>query len=239
MTTPLYATLYAPPLAVDDPRPLAAVTALEAALPGVHLEHEVTAELRSARVADRAGFLQHAGHDRRWPMLWSGDDHRYAMVHGQETPAILGPGEAVLTVQLALATAEPMDLALGAVGDAVAATWGAASPAAVNAVVAAQTVHPHLPRQPPLGLPALQPPTALRGLAAVQRLGWINYWSDAVAAGLGFPDPARDGKRLARARRTARGWVVTLTAEPLDLTRADHLAILREAYARFATIGGR
>ncbi|ATB27222.1 hypothetical protein MEBOL_000660 [Melittangium boletus DSM 14713] len=72
------------------------------------------------------------------------------------------------------------------------------------------------------------------------RLGWLNYWSDAAARAIGFPDPARDAELLSRARRTATGgWVVRLTDEPLDLDNPAHLHALKRAYESFPEIGGR
>jgi hypothetical protein len=52
--------------------------------------------------------------------------------------------------------------------------------------------------------------------------------------------PARDAELLTRARRTASGgWVVQLTAAPLDLDAPAHLDALKGAYERFREIGGR
>jgi hypothetical protein len=72
------------------------------------------------------------------------------------------------------------------------------------------------------------------------RLGWLNYWSDAAARAIGFPDPARDAELLSRSRRTATGgWVVRLTEAPLDLDNPAHLDALKGAYECFPEIGGR
>ncbi len=72
------------------------------------------------------------------------------------------------------------------------------------------------------------------------RLGWLNYWSDAAARAIGFPDPAPDAELLSQARRTATGgWVVRLTDVPLDLDNPAHLDALKRAYERFPGIGGR
>ena len=71
-------------------------------------------------------------------------------------------------------------------------------------------------------------------------LGWLNYWSAPAAKAIGFPDMARDGELLTRARRTATGgWVVPLTDTPLDLDNPTHLDTLMRAYERFPEIGGR
>jgi len=71
-------------------------------------------------------------------------------------------------------------------------------------------------------------------------LGWLNYWSAAAAKAIGFPDPARDGELLTRARRTASGgWVVQFTDAPLDLDNPAHLDALKRAYERFPQVGGR
>ncbi len=74
--------------------------------------------------------------------------------------------------------------------------------------------------------------------AQPRELGWINYWSARTCEYLGFPDPERDRDLLAYSYRTpASAWLVKLCAEPLDLSRADHLTTLADTYARFPKLG--
>jgi len=81
---------------------------------------------------------------------------------------------------------------------------------------------------PPHGLPTSKSPSAMRSPDVLHRLGWLSYWSVAVARAIGFPDPYRDAELLVRARRTASGgWVVRLTDAPLDLDNPAHLDTLR------------
>jgi hypothetical protein len=89
---------------------------------------------------------------------------------------------------------------------------------------------------PPAGLPRLD---LAEDLApdVPRRLGWINYWSAAMAARLGFDGAA--GDLFAEVRQVANGWIVQLTTEPLDLDRPEHLAALKRAYERFGAIGRR
>lgn len=70
---------------------------------------------------------------------------------------------------------------------------------------------------------------------------WLNYWSPATAAHLGFPDPARDGEWLSRAERLDNGgWILQLTPEPLDMeNRPDHVATVRRFLERFPQVGFR
>lgn len=76
--------------------------------------------------------------------------------------------------------------------------------------------------------------------AQPQILGWLNYWSAATCEYLGFPDEKRDAALLAHSYRTPAGaWLVRLTAEPLDVSRDDHVAALSAAYARFPRLGIR
>ena len=107
--------------------------------------------------------------------------------------------------------------------------------------MARQTIDPvHKTGVPPRGLPALKLPEKIPAPEIPARLGWLNYWSDAAARAIGFPDPARDVELLARSRRTATGgWVVRLTEAPLDLDDPAHLDALKRAYERFPVIGGR
>jgi hypothetical protein len=72
------------------------------------------------------------------------------------------------------------------------------------------------------------------------RLGWLNYWTAAVADHLGFPDSEKDARIVPLCTRTPRGaWIVKLTDEPLDLFRDDHVDALAWAYRRFDKVGRR
>ena len=97
-----------------------------------------------------------------------------------------------------------------------------------------------MPPSPRRGLPAPKLFEHIRSPEIPYYLGWLNYWSDAAAEAIGFPDPARDAELLSRSRRTATGgWVVQLTDAPLDLDNPAHLDALKWAYERFPEIGGR
>lgn len=88
---------------------------------------------------------------------------------------------------------------------------------------------------------SVPPPFVLRdNPAQPKELGWINYWSPQTCEYLGFPDRERDKDLLANSYRTASGaWLVKLCPEPLDLSRADHLSIFADTYARFPKLGIR
>lgn len=236
-------SLYAPRLSVDDERIARVVAAFEAALPGARLDHEVTAALHARPVTDRDELLRTAASRRELPFIFMDDEDRYLALRGHELPGIVTPdGGAWWEVWLSLPIAEGLsrlDEAVGNVGRAAAAYWGAASPDRAAAIIAAQTVHPEMPRPLPPGLPGLLPPERLAHAYVPQRLGWINYWSETTARELGFPDPARDADLLARSRPFDSAWLVRLTDDPLDLGRADHLDALRAAYDRFPAIGRR
>jgi len=65
-------------------------------------------------------------------------------------------------------------------------------------------------------------------------LSWLNYWSDAVAQSLNFPDPDLDACLGGLyANISDRGWVLRLTNELLDLRNPEHLKRLTWAYGRF------
>jgi len=73
-----------------------------------------------------------------------------------------------------------------------------------------------------------------------EQLGWSNYWSQATARWLGFPDPDLDRELLGRSRRTPGGaWLIRTTPEPLDLTRAEHVGSVAALYQRFPGLGIR
>lgn len=239
----LIGQLYAPVLADDDPRPLQVAIALEAALPGAQLDHEVTPAGTARRLPDRDAFLRQAASKRELPMVFHGDEARYVSVRGREVPGHLMPAGAAsweVCVMIPLGEGRShLEDAVGRAGEASGAWWGSAAPEAAAAIIATQTIHPHLPRPLPAGLPGLSPPWRLRDPRVPHRLGWLNYWSDATARLLGFPDPERDRDLLARSRRIGAAWLVRLADEPLDPSRTDHVEALRGAYDRFPAIGGR
>jgi Family of unknown function (DUF5953) len=119
--------------------------------------------------------------------------------------------------------------------------WAQTTPESATLDIARQT-SPVMggPPHPPRGLPALKPSWQISSPEIPRYLGWLNYWSAAVAQAIGFPDPARDAEWLSRSRSTATGgWVVRLTDAPLNLDNPAHLAALLSAYERFPEIGGR
>ncbi|REG28691.1 hypothetical protein ATI61_108231 [Archangium gephyra] len=130
---------------------------------------------------------------------------------------------------------------LEAVAEGARAYWGHATPFNASVDIVRQTKNrPEDLAPPPRGLPELKSPGAMHSPEVPHRLGWLNYWSEAAARAIGFPDPARDAELLSRSRRTATGgWVVKLTDAPLDLDNPAHLDALKRAYERFLAIGGR
>ncbi|HEY0095019.1 MAG TPA: DUF5953 family protein [Archangium sp.] len=242
----LHLHVFAPALTSDDGRPLAAVEGMERALPGLRLAWRVSDAGRPVALPQRAAWLAKSAADGEFGLLCNGDESYPVLMDGQRESAIASPGrEPLLIVHAKLPHDEPVVAAaadmLENVAEGVRATWGAVAPGPVRQVIAAQ-VGPKLgnPDGPPLGLPMLKLPWNIRSPRVPRYLGWINYWSAAAAEAIGFPDPSRDAELLARARRTASGgWVVSLTAAPLDLDKPEHLNALKRAYERFPEIGGR
>jgi hypothetical protein len=238
--------VYAPALQGDDSRLLAVVHGIERAFPGVRLEWELTKTGRPVVLTQRDRWLAEAALRGDFPLLCNGDESYPVTVNGLRTSGRQAPGgQPLLDVHA--------ELPLDAVGIAVAADvlegvaegarafWGCATPYAAKVDIAYQTA-PTLqgPPSPRRGLPALKLFKDIRAPEIPYYLGWLNYWSDAAARAIGFPDPSRDADLLSRARRTERGgWIVRLTDTPLDLDNPAHLDALLHAYERFPEIGGR
>lgn len=92
------------------------------------------------------------------------------------------------------------------------------------------------------GIPRLHDFTYAGPAVATQPmyLGWLNYWSAATCAFLGFPDEAQHGALLSRSYTTPAGaWLVKLTPEPLDTRRADHVEVLATTYRCLPGVGMR
>jgi hypothetical protein len=175
----------------------------------------------------------------------NGDESYPVTVSGRGRSGLFSPGgQDQFEVHARLPLDEPVIAAAAAVLEGVAegacALWGRATPDDAEGDIAYQTA-PTLegPPSPRRGLPALKLFEHIRSPEIPYYLGWLNYWSPAAAAAIGFPDPARDAELLSRSRRTATGgWVVQLTDAPLDLDNPAHLDALKRAYERFPEIGG-
>ncbi|HEX8818537.1 MAG TPA: DUF5953 family protein [Archangium sp.] len=239
-------TVYAPALNGDDGRPVAIVHEMERAIPGLCLGWMIPEEGQRLPLRDRDAWLAHQRMDGGFPLLRNDDDNFRVTVTGWESPASSSPGgRAHFVVDAALPlTADGIAASadvLEAVAQAARALWGHATPFSAAVDIARQTKNwAANPKPPPRGLPALLLPEKIRSPENPHRLGWLNYWSDAAARTIGFPDPARDAELLSRSRRTATGgWVVRLTDTPLDMDNPAHLDALERAYERFPEIGGR
>ncbi|WP_164021599.1 DUF5953 family protein [Pyxidicoccus trucidator] len=238
--------VYAPALVGDDGRPLAIVHGMERAFPGLRLGWTISDEGQRIPLPERDAWVVQERRDGGFPLLRNGDDGYRVTLTAWENPSGLAAGSpphlevhaALPSNAVGIATAPEV---LEAVAEGARAFWGHATPFSAGVEISRQTVHPlRKPRSPPRGLPALKFPEHIRAPELPHRLGWLNYWSDAAARAIGFPDPARDADLLSRARRTATGgWVVRLTDSPLDLDNPAHLDALLRAYERLPEIGGR
>ncbi|RKG89329.1 hypothetical protein D7W82_07235 [Corallococcus sp. CA049B] len=236
---------YAPALAADDERPITTARAMEQAIPGLSLSWSISDEGQFIPLAQRDAWIAQEQSTRGMPLLCNGDEHLVTLT-GWESPAGVSAGRQAQFQIHAKWRRDPSGITvatavLSAVAEATRAFWGHVTPSGTASDIALQT-SPTLggPPQPPRGLPALKLPEALRAPEVPHRLGWLNYWSDATARLLGFPDATRDAELLTRSRRTSSGgWLVQLTDAPLDLDDPAHLDALLRAYARFPEIGGR
>ncbi len=87
-------------------------------------------------------------------------------------------------------------------------------------------------------LPRSGPITSLPGPAIPLKCMWINYWSAQTCAALNCAAVLpMIGPPVSFHRTGGGNWIVTLTEEPLDLSREDHVDTLADFYARFPMIG--
>ena len=239
--------VYAPALVSNDARPLAVVHGMERAFPGLRLGWTISREGKLIRLPQCEAWLaQGRPTGRGFRLICNGDESYRVTVSGWDSPAGISPGgqvqfevHAVLPLD-ATGIAAAVDV-LEAIAEGARAFWGHATPFNAGVDIARQTKNlPDDLEPPPRGLPVIKSPSTMRSPGIPHHLGWLNYWSDAAARAIGFPDPARDAELLSRSRRTATGgWVVSLTDAPLDLDNPAHLDTLERAYERFREIGGR
>jgi hypothetical protein len=231
--------IYAPAMTGDDHRPMEMVLGLERALPETRLEWTVTEAHQLVRVPQREAFLASARRGGGFQLLCNNDESYPVTLFGVDGPAGFALGE--VHAELPLGASNRAAAVLENIADAARGYWGHATPFEASVEISRQVRDPiRKPGLPPRGLPVLKLSEDLLAPEIPQRLGWLNYWSEAAARAIGFPDPTRDADLLSRSRRTARGgWVVPLTEAPLDFDNPGHLDALRRAYERFPVIGGR
>ncbi|WP_163863890.1 DUF5953 family protein [Myxococcus eversor] len=240
--------VYAPALVRDDDRPLAIVRAMERGCPGLRLEWTISDEGQPVPLPERDAWVAQERPDSPgFPLVCNGgEESDLVTLYGLELPADFGPrGQPLFEVHAALPLNDA-SLAVAAevladVAESARAFWGQMTPFRAGVDIARQTKNwAASPQPPPRGLPALMLPKDLGSPEIPHRLGWLNYWSDAAARAIGFPDPTRHAELLSRARRTATGgWVVGLTDAPLDLDNPVHLKTLLHAYEHLPELGGR
>ncbi|RKH49292.1 hypothetical protein D7X96_35660 [Corallococcus interemptor] len=242
----LHLTVYAPAMGQDDNRSVAVARGMELALAGLSMAWRLSKEGHPIALPQRDAWLAEAATRRKFPMLCNGDESYAITVSGLETPASQAPGaRPLLDVHASL----PLDARiiehavplLMAIAERAHAYWGHMSEDAFGLEISEQLRRSaDAPKVSPRGLPMLEMPEHLRSPAIPHFLGWLNYWSEAAAQAIGFPDAARDSELLSRSRRTpSGGWVVQLTEAPLDYGNPEHIEALRRAYERFPAIGGR
>jgi hypothetical protein len=214
------------------------------------------AGVRLVRMADRERWLAQQLGEGRDVLLFSGAPYTGLSVSAMagSTPVRSGGAVGSAAVRLTPGTlcAELLPRLLAVAGDALGAWWAEHTPlTTAGELVQVQRVSPTrrsagrerlLARTPALaGLPLLPGgTTALPVPEAPLTLGWLNYWSEATARWLGFPDASRDAEWLARSDRTPAGaWVWRVTEEPLALAHPGHAEALVRAYARFARVAAR
>jgi hypothetical protein len=210
------------------------------------MEWKVSQEGRPVALPARDAWLAEAASRGKFPLLCNGDESYPVTISGLKMPASASPGgQPLLDVHAKLTLDTPVIAAaadlLEGVAEGAHAYWGKATPDHAALAIAEQTAPTREgPPAPPLGLPPLKLFEHIRAPEIPYYLGWLNYWSEAAARAIGFPDPSRDAELLSRARRTAAGaWIVQLTETPLDLDNHAHLDALLRAYERFPEIGGR
>ena len=77
-------------------------------------------------------------------------------------------------------------------------------------------------------------------LAQPMYLGWLNYWSEATCAFVGFSGSKEDLDLAPFSYQTSgNAWLVKLTEEPIATDRPEHVNALAAAYRRWPRVGKR
>jgi hypothetical protein len=238
-------TYYAPAGRTPERRALETVRALEARFAGETFWPLDDEWIESDATPARDAFVEAHAHRILLTNRREGREHRFTFSFHDPSAAVrFTARHATAHFQLPetpklLADATETTLILGEVLDAY---WGEFTPEEAGYALLGQIVWPNSKPKPiPFDLPPLRPAPRLRGPEVPMLLGWINFWSPATCALLGFPDASRDARWLRGAKRGKSGaWVVRLTDDMLDPERnPEHVKALHDAYARFPEVGGR
>ncbi|RKI73115.1 hypothetical protein D7X55_06110 [Corallococcus sp. AB049A] len=239
---------HAPALVPGDERGVLAVRAMEQVFPALNLSWTSGDEGQFVPVTQRDAWIARELRAGGITLLCNGDDafletlNSYSDLRPLDESASQRPHYEVHAEwpvePPGLSVARPV---LAVVSEAVRAFWAHVTPNHAAMDIGMQrSPRAGVTGNPRRGLPLLKHPDKLRAPEVPYHLGWLNYWSDATARLLGFPDATRDAELLTRSRRTTSGgWLVQLTDTPLDLDAPAHLDTLLRAYARFPGIGGR
>jgi len=225
--------MFAPALVAGDERLAHLVTRIEEIVPEHPLAYALD-ETGFHPVTDRAGHL-HTEFEREVSALLASRDPRdqilvNLMLH--DLPHEIAPGRVhLLKISLRVRTSSLLPRVpalLGAVGDAARANTGEAIPSSAGDLCDPAS-------EVSLRLPALADWRDLASPAVPTMLAWVSYWSDEACRLIGFD--GTPAPWFYQATRYPRGWLVQLTEAPLDVSRPDHVEILRAAYAALPEVG--
>jgi len=219
-----------------DPRIEAAFAAIEAALPGVRIEHAMKGASRrwTGPIADRVDRVSaNLPVPTRTNTLFgngtSGPGHVWVYVSNVSDE---GRGRSGWDAQVKVDVDDA-----GALPEALPAVLDALAPALRSG---AGFVHSRTSRAQLFADPACQ---AVRDKGVlrdaddrllIRDLAWVNWLDDATAARLGFPDATDQSRLGGLLSRRPQGWLFRLTEEALDLQRPEYLEQARWAFARFS-----
>ncbi len=128
-------------------------------------------------------------------------------------------------------------------GDVLGANYSAVLPPEALGLCATQFNTYWAPHDSTLiqrGLPRLDDFTygGADDIAQPMYLGWLNYWSEATCAFVGFSGNKEDLALAPFSYRTPGGaWLVKLTEEPMDVSCPEHVDALVAAYRRWPRVG--
>jgi hypothetical protein len=130
-------------------------------------------------------------------------------------------------------------------GDVLGANYSAVLPPEALGLCATQFNTYWAPHDPTLierGIPRLDLFTygGADDIVQPMYLGWLNYWSEATCAFVGFSGSKEDLELAPSSYQTPGGaWLVKLTDEPIDICCPEHMAALAAAYRRWPRVGKR
>jgi hypothetical protein len=233
----------APSLTDDISIGIAAIDVFEKHFPEEKLEYEIIEGGKLLRITNRTRWMQQKLQEKETIFsICNGKEEAYVPLRFSELNQG-GVSFCVISIEYMLSEANALRtyLLIRELGEHTYTIEITADSSETYITAYEQKVFNNIKKEIPFGLPPLASFTEY-GKTAIDfplRICWINYWSEAMAAKVGFNYEKDKDLFFKVEQLPSKGWMLQLTEEVLDLHNPAHLERLKNAYKRFQKVGGQ